>query len=132
VYSKLRPLLGPEQEAIVTQCIEVGLAVHRDLGPGFRKRIHQRAYCLELDARGVAFEAEKRIEVRYKTWRIPGQTVDLVVAGVVLVEFKSVPRLRPLHEAQVRSYLKTIGLRVGLLMNFNVRLFKEGLKRIVF
>ena len=131
MYAKRQPLLVPEQEGLVTRCIEIGLIVHRELGPGFRERVYQRAYCLELETRGVSFEAEKRVQVKYKDWHIPGQTIDLVVGGVVLVEFKAVPRLRPLHDAQVRSYLKTTGLRVGLLMNYNVRLFKDGLKRIV-
>lgn len=132
MYVKREPLLSPEHERLVTRCIDVGIAVHRELGPGFIKKIYQRAYCLELGTRGIRFEAEKRIDVRYRHWRIPGQTVDLVVEGVLLVELKAIPRLRPLHESQVRSYLKTMGLRVGLLMNYNVRLLKDGLRRVVF
>jgi GxxExxY protein len=105
--------------------------VHRALGPGFRERIYQRAYCLELDDRKLRFECEKRILVHYRNWEIPGQTVDLIVEGMVLVEIKSVPRLRPIHRLQVLSYLKTLTLRVGLLMNFNVPLLKDGLQRVV-
>ncbi len=125
------PLLPSAQEQLVSACIGAAISVHRELGPGFREKIYQRAYRLELESRGLKYEAEKSIEVRYRDWLIPGQRIDLLVAEVVLVEIKAVPQLRPLHEWQVLSYLKTTGLRVGLLMNFNTRLLKHGLKRIV-
>ena len=123
--------LSPEVEAVVTAAIGCGIAVHRELGPGFKEKIYHRAYRLELDSRGLAFESDKPILVKYRQWAIPGQTVDLIVAGVVLVELKAVPRLRPFHQRQVISYLRTTGLRVGLLMNFNAALLKEGIQRIV-
>ena len=69
--------------------------------------------------------------MKYKEWRIPGQKVDLVVAEIVLVELKAVPQLRKLHHRQVLSYLKTMDLRIGLLVNFNVSLFKHGVKRVI-
>ena len=118
-------------ESIAHQCIDAGIHVHRILGPGFREIIYERAFCLELDSRGVSFECEKRIMVRYKSWTIPGQKIDLIVEGKVLVELKAVPKLRKIHQQQVISYLKATDLRLGLLMNFNTRLLREGLKRIV-
>ena len=123
--------LSPLQERIVTVAIDAAVTVHRELGPGFRERIYKRAYCLELDSRGLKFETEKPIEVKYRDWLIPGQRIDLIVESVVLVEIKAVPRLRSLHRCQVISYLKTTGLRVGLLLNFNAPLMKQGLQRIV-
>jgi GxxExxY protein len=123
--------LTAEQERVVTAVIDSGFTVHRTLGPGFRERIYQSAYRLELEARGLAFEGEKPILVRYKQWEIPGQTIDLLVEGMVLVEIKAASRLRPIHRAQVLSYLRTLDLRVGLLMNFNVPLLKDGLQRVV-
>jgi len=131
MYEKKEPLLSPEHERIVTSAIAGAITVHRELGPGFKERIYERAFALELEERGLKFESEKKIDVRYKQWLIPGQKVDLVVEGVVLIELKAIPRLKPLHTSQVISYLKTMDLRVGLLMNFNVRLFRDGLKRIV-
>ena len=118
-------------ESVAHQCIDAGIHVHRILGPGFREIIYERAFCLELESRGVSFECEKRIMVRYKSWTIPGQKIDLIVEGKVLVELKAVPRLRKIHQQQVISYLKATDLRLGLLMNFNTRLLREGLKRIV-
>ena len=123
--------LEPEHERLVTVTIDCGLEVHRVLGPGFREPIYERAFCLELEARGISFQCEVPIDVRYKQWKIPGQRIDWIVANVVLVEIKAVKHLKQLHTSQVVSYLKTTGLRVGLLMNFNGVRLKDGLKRIV-
>lgn len=123
--------LSVQEELIVTAAVGTGFTVHSELGPGFREHIYERAYCLELDSRGIRYECEKRIEVRYKKWLIPGQTIDLVIEGIVLVELKTVPQLKPIHRAQVISYLKAMGLKVGLIMNFNAELFKAGIKRVV-
>jgi GxxExxY protein len=128
---QVRSPLTESEEALVERVMDVGFSVHRVLGPGFREKIYQRAFCLELDARGLPFECEKRIEVRYKQWSIPGQTVDLVVGGIVLVELKAIPKLRALHRRQVLSYLKTMGLRIGLVFNFNTELMKHGFRRVV-
>src|SRR5688572_25182777 len=97
-------------EKIASTCVDSGMCVHRILGPGFKEDIYERAFCLELDSRGVKFECQKPILVRYKTWEIPGQRVDLVVDGSLLVEVKAVPRLRRIHQSQVISYLKTLDL----------------------
>ena len=123
--------LNATEEALITSAIDCAFAVHRELGPGFREVIYQRAYCLELEIRGVSFECEKPIDVRYKTWLIPGQKVDLVLGGLLVVEVKAVPELLEVHERQLRSYLKTMKLRAGLLVNFNVSLVKDGIRRVV-
>jgi GxxExxY protein len=123
--------LEPEHERMVSVTVDCALDVHRVLGPGFRERIYERAFCLELDSRGIPFECERPIEVQYKGWRIPGQKIDLIVANVVLVEIKTVKHLKQIHTSQVVSYLKTTGLRVGLLMNFNGVRLKDGLKRVI-
>jgi len=122
--------LAPEQEAIVATVIGCAINVHRVLGPGFKECIYPTAMRLELESQEISYESEKPIEVKYRQWRIPGQKVDLIVAGIVLVEIKAVPRLRVLHRCQVQSYLKTTGLPIGLLMNFNARLLKQGLQRV--
>jgi GxxExxY protein len=124
--------LSAEIEQIVTRIMDCAFAVHRALGPGFKESIYRQALCLEMDARGLKFEREKPIEVTYKHWMIPGQRVDLLIEGVVLVEIKSVPRLRKIHSSQVVSYLKTMNLRIGLLVNFKARVLKEGFKRVIY
>jgi GxxExxY protein len=124
--------VGPEVEQLVTRIMDCAFAVHRALGPGFKESIYKQALCLEMDAQGLGFEREKPIEVTYKQWKIPGQRVDLLVEGVVLVEIKSVPQLRKIHSSQVVSYLKTMNLRIGLLVNFKARVLKEGFRRVVY
>ena len=123
--------LSPEAEAIVTETVDCAFTVHRILGPGFRELIYERALRLELDSRGIAFESEKWIDVKYRQWTIPGQRIDLIVRKVVIVEVKVAPKLRTLHEAQLRSYLKTTGIRVGLLINLNSEIFKGSIRRVV-
>jgi GxxExxY protein len=117
VLSQTRSLVG-------SPCIE-------NLDQVFARRFTNAHIASSWNRRGIKFECEKRIEVKYRNWLIPGQRIDLIVASVVLVEIKVVPRLRKLHTSQVLSYLKTTGLRVGLLMNFNTPLFKDGLRRVV-
>ena len=128
---KLPSPLSATEEALITRAMDCAFAVHRELGPGFREVIYQRAFCLELESRAVAFECEKLIDVRYKTWLIPGQKIDLVLQELLIVEIKAVPELLEIHERQLRSYLKTMKLRAGLLVNFNTLLLKDGIRRIV-
>ena len=128
---KLRSPLSESEEALVNKTIGCGIEVHRVLGPGYRERIYQRAFQLELESRGLTFECEKPIDVCYKDWKIPGQRIDLIVGEVIIVELKSVPRIKPLHRRQLVSYLRSTGLKVGLLMNFNTTMLKNGLVRIV-
>ena len=87
--------LSAEQEAIVSKAIGCGIAVHRELGPGFKECIYHAAFRLELDSRGIAFESDKTNSREIsQTGRFPGRQIDLIVDGVVLVELKAVPRLR--------------------------------------
>ncbi len=81
--------------------------------------------------RGLAFEKQKELIVRYKELDIPGQRLDLLVGGRVITDLKTVERLAPIHQAQLLSYLKATGLRLGLLINFNVVVLKDGIKRVV-
>jgi GxxExxY protein len=122
--------LTPDAEETVTRTIGAGITVHTELGPGFLESIYKKAFALELTACGIPFESEKSITVNYRGTSIPGQRVDLVVADQFIVEVKAVPHLERIHEAQVISYLKTTGLRVGLLMNFHVEYLPQGLRRI--
>lgn len=123
--------VGSETENAASHSIAAALDVHRALGPGFKEKVYHRAFCLELHSRGIKYESEKPVLVKYKTWEIPGQKIDLIVESCLLVEIKAVPRLKELHRSQTISYLKTTGLRLGLLINFNTRLLKHGLRRVV-
>lgn len=115
----------------MTRTIGCGMAVHTELGPGYLESIYLKAMCLEFESRNMAYEKERPVRVSYRGIEIPGQRIDLIVEGLVIVELKAVERLLPVHTAQVVSYLKTAGLRGGLLMNFNVQWLKQGLRRVV-
>jgi GxxExxY protein len=126
-----RGTLPSATEDTASACVDCGFHVHKELGPGFKEVIYRRAFCLELDSRGIRYECEKPIVVRFKQWEIPGQRVDLIVEGRVVVEIKVVPDVKALHRLQVLSYLKTMDLQLGLVMNFNGALFKHGVRRVV-
>jgi len=120
-----------EDEELAHTTIGAAIEVHRLLGPGFLESIYERALCDELALRGVAFERQKELTVRYKDLDIPGQRLDLLVGRRVITDLKTVETLAPIHQAQVLSYLKTTGLRLGLLINFKVQILKDGIKRVV-
>lgn len=122
-------LVGKElTEQIIGACIEV----HRALGPGLLESAYEAALCHELKLRGVPFEKQVALPVTYKGTKLDcGYRLDLVVANLVLVELKSVETLERIHEAQLLTYLKLGGYKVGLLINFNVPMLKDGIIRRV-
>ena len=117
----------------VTQTvIGAGIEVHRALGPGLLESAYEECLCRELDLRKVQFERQRHLPVDYKGIRLDcGYRLDLLVAGTVVVEAKAVDRLLPIHQAQLLTYLRLGGWKVGLLMNFNVAALKQGIKRVV-
>jgi len=115
----------------MTETIGCAIAVHRALGPGFLESIFRKAMRVELEARRLAYESERPVTVNYRGIEITGQRVDLIVERVIVVELKSVVRLDEVHRAQVISYLRTTGLRGGLLINFRVSTLSRGLRRVV-
>lgn len=109
-----------------------GIEVHRALGPGLLESVYEECLCHELKSADIEFARQVPLSVTYKGVRLDcGYRIDIVVANEVLVEVKSVDRLLPIHDAQVLTYLKLSGLKVGLLMNFNSVLLKDGLRRLV-
>jgi GxxExxY protein len=122
--SKPEPI-PEETEELGRRVIGCAIAVHRILGPGFKERIYQRAYCLELEAQGLTYECEKKIIVRYKDWEIPGHRLDLLVGGQLIVEVKSALRVEHIYKRQVVSYLRATNLRLGFIFNFNVNVLKD-------
>jgi GxxExxY protein len=117
-------------DALTEQIIGAAIEVHRILGPGLLESIYEEALCIELQLRGIAVERQVAIDVHYKGQVIKGQRVDLLVAGAVIVELKSVAKLPDVATAQVMSYLKATGLKRALLMNFGSPRLVDGIKRI--
>ena len=118
-------------EELISSVIGAAIEVHRHLGPGFLESIYEQALCFELIERDISFERQKEIAVPYKGNRLTGQRLDLLVGARLVVELKAVEQILPIHEAQTLSYLKALGLRAGLLLNFNVKQLKYGIKRLV-
>jgi GxxExxY protein len=115
-------------EAIIGTAMEV----HRALGPGVLESTYEMCLCRELSIRGLRFERQLPIAVEYKGVKLDcGYRADLVVENVILVELKAIDSLLSIHEAQLLSYLKLSGLKIGLLINFNVELLKHGIRRRV-
>ena len=123
--------LSAAEEQVMRHTIGCAIAVHRSLGPGYLESIYQKAMYIELEHRKMAFERERSVHVNYRGIEIPGQRVDLIIEGLIVVELKAVARFEEVHRTQVISYLRTTRLRGGLLVNFRVRLLKDGLQRIV-
>jgi len=123
--------LEPEVEDLVQRTIGSCIAVHRELGPGLLESIYGKAVCIELREARIPFETEKSFPVHYRGGLLTTQRVDIVVDGAVLLEIKAVERLAGIHRSQVLSYLRVSKLRVALLVNFNVPVLIEGLRRFV-
>ena len=113
--------------------ISCAIAVHRELGPGLLESAYEACLTYELIEREILAERQKALPVTYREVSLDcGYRIDLLVENQVIVELKTVESLAPIHEAQLLSYLKLSGCAVGLLINFNVRVLKNGIRRIVY
>jgi len=121
----------PDRDALTEKIIGCAIEVHRNLGPGLLESLYENALAIELEAAGIPFERQVAVPVLYKQRPIGEYRIDLVVEDRVIVEVKSVERHDPVFEAQILTYLKITGKRLGLLINFNGRLVKDGVKRFV-
>ena len=118
--------------AVTDIVIGAAIAVHRELGPGLLESTYEACVMCEHTERGVAVERQKSLPVNYRGVRIDcGYRIDLLVGNEVVVELKAVEGVMPIHEAQMLTYLRLSGLHVGLLLNFNVLLMKDGIRRMV-
>jgi GxxExxY protein len=119
-------------EEIARIVVDSAFTVHKALGPGLLESVYESCLCHELHLRNVAFERQLHLPVCYTDIRLDaGLRIDLLVADRVIVELKTVESLLPVHSAQLLTYLKLTGHRVGFLINFNVPLFKDGITRMV-
>jgi GxxExxY protein len=122
----------PELNALTGEIVDSIFQVHSHLGPGYFERIYEEALCEEFFMREISFEKQKDIAVAYKDKKLPSHyRLDLIVEGQVIIELKSIERLLPVHEAQVIAYLKMTQMPIGFLVNFNVPLIRDGIKRLV-
>jgi GxxExxY protein len=118
--------------SITESIISAAIAVHRELGPGLLESAYESCLVYELLQQGLTVDRQKALPVTYRGVKIDcGYRIDLLVEDSVIVELKAVESIEPIHEAQLLSYLKLSGYQIGLLINFNVRMLKQGIKRLV-
>jgi len=117
---------------LTEKIIGIAIKIHRTLGPGFLESVYQAALAFELEKANIPFEKEKILPVPYEDIFLEvGFRCDFLVDQRIIVECKSVKEITPLDHAQLLNYLKITDLQLGLLINFNVRILKSGIKRIV-
>ena len=125
----------PEPEAEIDRLahsvIGAAIEVHRILGPGYLEAVYQKAMEVELRLRNIPFKPQRPVDVAYKGYPVGEGYIDILVADCLIVELKAVDNLAPIHKAQVISYLRGTGLHLGLLINFNVALVKNGIQRVI-
>lgn len=118
-------------EDLAFKIIGCAIEVHRVIGPGYLESVYENALAVELARQGLSFERQVAVSVEYKGVDVGAGRIDILVEGRVVLELKSIEQFAPIHQAQVISYLKATGLKLGLLINFNTEVLKDGIRRIV-
>lgn len=127
-----RVSIPPDVESLATAAVNAAFEVRRELGPGLLESAYEAAFSCGLDLRGVRHQRQLPVPVRYKGRLIElGFRADVVLEGRLLIELKAVETVLPVHTAQVITYLKVLNLPLGLLINFNEVLIKDGLHRVL-
>ena len=122
--------MNPHLNELTHEIVGAAIEVHRYLGPGLLESAYQECLCHELRLRGVDFRRELNLPLQYKGIKLDcGYRVDVLVADLVLVELKAIQILTAVHEAQLLTYLRLGGWKVGLLINFNVPVLRDGIRR---
>jgi GxxExxY protein len=120
-----------EIDQLAHQVIGAAIAVHRALGPGYIESVYEEAMCVELDHQAIPYQRQYKVAVQYREHLVGEGRLDLLIAKILPVELKAVETLAPIHQAQLLSYLKMTGFQLGLLINFNVPILKQGIKRVI-
>ena len=121
-----------ESDRLSHEILGAAPEVHRTIGPGLLESAYEECVAYELSQKGLAFKRQVGLPLRYKAVSLDGgYRLDFLVEGLVVVELQAVERVLPIHEAQVLTYLRMSSLWLGLLLNFNVRYFRNGIQRLV-
>lgn len=120
-----------QDDPLTRKIIACAIEVHKQLGPGLLEKLYQESMAIEMELCGLTVEKNVKVAVDYKGKPIGEYFIDLLVENAVILELKSVERHAPIFEAQILSYMKLTGKKVGLLINFNSKMVKDGIKRFV-
>ncbi len=125
-------MLATTENAIATQIVDSAYRIHRELGPGLLESVYEIVLAAELKKRGFEVLRQHPVPITYEGLQFEmGFRADLIVQALVIVEIKSVEELNPVHAKQLLTYLRLTNKKLGLLINFNTKLIKDGIKRIV-
>ena len=120
------------EEVIATKIVDAAYKVHKALGPGLLEKVYEVCFCHELGKRELSFQRQVDITIEYDGIKFDeGLRLDVLVEGLIICEIKAIDKANPVWEAQLLSYLKLTGKRIGFLINFNVPIIKNGIKRII-
>jgi GxxExxY protein len=122
---------NPQLDELARAVNGAAIEVHRVLGAGFLESVYEQALAIEFGLRQIPFQRQHPIALKYKGQMVGEARLDFLVGDQLIVELKAVDTIHPIHHAQVLNYLKATGLQLGLLLNFNVELMRDGIKRIV-
>ena len=129
---KNKEIIRKKANIITDKVIGASIEVHKSLGPGLLESIYEECLCFELNQLNLEYDRQADIPVVYKNLKLDGgYRADLIIENLVIVELKTVEKILPVHEAQLLTYLKITKIPIGLLLNFNVPVLKNGVKRIV-
>lgn len=120
-----------ELDRLAHDVIGAAIEVHRCFGPGFLEEAYEKAFCLELETRNIPYKRQVAVTVTYRGQEISTGFLDILVADRLIIELKAVESLAPIHTAQAISYLRMTGHRLALLINFNVPVLRQGVRRII-
>jgi len=121
-----------KEEIVAAKIVDSAYTVHKALGPGLLEKVYEVCFCHELSKRGLSYEKKVDIPIEYDGLTFDeGLRLDVIVEGCIICEIKAVDKINPVWEAQLLSYLKLTGIRLGFLINFNVPVVKNGIKRII-
>jgi len=124
--------LSERQESLGREIVDAAYTVHKELGPGLLEKVYEVYFCHELSKRGVRVQRQVDIPIEYDGIIFDeGLRLDVLVEELIICELKAVDEMNPVWEAQILSYLRLTGKRLGFLINFNVPLIKNGIKRII-
>jgi GxxExxY protein len=122
----------PARDPLTNRIIGLAIGVHRELGPGLLESAYEECLCFELKQSSIIFSRQVPLPIVYQGIQLGcGYRLDIVVQGELIVEIKAVDQLLPIHDAQLLTYLRLSGHKVGLLMNFNTVVLKDGIRRLV-
>ena len=121
-----------ERDPLTAEVIGAAIEVHRELGPGLLESVYEVCLCRELALKGIAYQRQAPLPIVYKGERLDADLrIDILLPGKLILELKAVEKILPVHEAQLMTYLRLTGIHVGLLLNFNVPVLKDGILRRV-